>query len=88
MTVNAAVAVRRRVRVRPFRRGAARLSSGNFGIAVTAADTHGFSFGGRSGLLSPPCGISRRVSGVRDPRAQCSAGRSGIGASGSALLVA
>src|SRR5660397_8237 len=39
MTVNAAVAVRSEVAVRPFRRGAARLSSGNFGIAVTAADT-------------------------------------------------
>src|SRR5512140_3500144 len=52
MTVNAAVAVRSEVAVRPFRRGAARLSSGNFGIVITAADTHGFSLGGKVGLLS------------------------------------
>jgi D-glycero-alpha-D-manno-heptose-7-phosphate kinase len=87
MTVNAAVAVRSEVEVRPFRRGAARLSSGNFGIAVTAADTHGFSPGGRMGLLSRTLRYFPAVSGVEiRVRNQAPVG-SGIGAS-SALLVA
>jgi D-glycero-alpha-D-manno-heptose-7-phosphate kinase len=73
MTVNAAVAVRSEVVVRPFRRGAARLTSGNFGIAATAADTHGFSIEAKMGLLS----LVRNEAPVG----------SGIGAS-SALLVA
>jgi len=87
MTVNAAVAVRSEVAVRPFRRGAARLSSGNFGIAVTAVDTHGFSSGGKMGLLSRALRHFPAVSGVEFlVRNEAPVG-SGIGAS-SALLVA
>ena len=87
MTVNAAVAVRSEVEVRPFRRGAARLSSGNFGITLTAADTHGFSLGGKLGLLSRALRHFPAVSGVEiRVRNEAPVG-SGIGAS-SALLVA
>ena len=87
MTVNAAVAVRSEVAVRPFRRGAARLSSGNFGIAVTAADTHGFSLGGKMGLLSRALRHFPAVSGVEIRVCNEAPVGSGIGAS-SALLVA
>jgi D-glycero-alpha-D-manno-heptose-7-phosphate kinase len=87
MTVNAAVTVRSVVEVRPFARRAARLHSGNFGMAATAADTHRFPLGGKMGLLSralrhyPPVrGVEFRV------RNEAPIG-SGIGAS-SALLVA
>ncbi|MHB1024544.1 MAG: GHMP family kinase ATP-binding protein [Desulfobacteria bacterium] len=87
ITVNAAVAVRSEVEVRPFRRGAARLSSGNFGITLTAADTHGFSRGGKLGLLSRALRHFPAVSGVEiRVRNEAPVG-SGIGAS-SALLVA
>lgn len=87
MTVNAAVTVRSEVTVHPFRRGMARLSSGNFGNAATAADTHGFSLGGRLGLLSRALQHFPAVSGV-DFRVRNEAPiGSGIGAS-SALLVA
>ena len=64
MTVNAAVAVRSEVVVRPYQSGAARLSSGNFGVALTAADTHGFSHGGKLGLLSRALRHFPAVSGV------------------------
>src|SRR5512137_2431089 len=64
MTVNAAVAVRSEVLVRPYRRGTARLSSGNFGIAVTASDTHGFSLEAKMGLLSRALRHFPAVSGV------------------------
>jgi len=87
MTVNAAVSVRSMVEARPFRRGAARLRSGDYGISATAADTHGFPLGGNLGLLAralrhyPPMdGVEFRV------RNEAPVG-SGIGAS-SALLVA
>ena len=87
MTVNAAVAVRSEVSVRPFRRGAARLSSGNFGTAVTAVDTHGFPPGGKIGLLSRALRHYPAVSGVEiRVRNEAPVG-SGLGAS-SALLVA
>ena len=87
MTVNAAVAVRSEVVVRPFRLGAARLSSGNFGIAVTAADTHGFSLEAKMGLLSRALRHFPALSGVDFlVRNEAPIG-SGIGAS-SALLVA
>ncbi|HEX8043287.1 hypothetical protein [Candidatus Deferrimicrobium sp.] len=87
MTVNAAVAVRSEVLVRPYRRGAARLSSGNFGIAVTASDTHGFSLEAKMGLLSRALRHFPAVSGVDIlVRNEAPVG-SGIGAS-SALLVA
>jgi D-glycero-alpha-D-manno-heptose-7-phosphate kinase len=87
MTVNAAVEVRSEVTVRPFRRGAARLSSGNFGIAVTAADTHGFSPGGKMGLLARALRHFPAVSAVEIlVRNEAPVG-SGIGAS-SALLIA
>jgi D-glycero-alpha-D-manno-heptose-7-phosphate kinase len=86
-TVNAAVAVRSEVAVRPFRRGAARLSSGNFGIAVTAADTHRFSPGGKMGLLSRALLHFPPVSGVEIRVWNEAPVGSGIGAS-SALLVA
>jgi D-glycero-alpha-D-manno-heptose-7-phosphate kinase len=87
MTVNAAVAVRSVAEARPFRRGAARLYSGNYGITATAADTHGFAQEGQLGLLAralrhypPVAGVEIRV------RNEAPVG-SGIGAS-SALLVA
>lgn len=87
MTVNAAISVRSEVEVRPFRRGAARLSSGNFGISVTAVDTHGFLLGGKLGLLSRALRYFPAVSGVEiSVRNEAPVG-SGIGAS-SALLVA
>ncbi|MDD5762963.1 MAG: hypothetical protein PHP88_10730 [bacterium] len=87
MTVNAAVAVRSEVAVRPFRTGAAKLSSGNFGIAATAADSHGFSLGGKLGLLSRALRHFPAVSGVEIlVRNEAPVG-SGIGAS-SSLLVA
>jgi D-glycero-alpha-D-manno-heptose-7-phosphate kinase len=87
MTVNAAVAVRSEATVRPYRRGAARLSSGNFGIAAVAADTHGFPLGGKMGLLSRALRHFPAVSGVEiRVRNEAPVG-SGIGAS-SALLVA
>ncbi len=87
MTVNAAVAVCSEVVVSPFRRGTARLSSGNFGIAVSAADTHGFPLDGKMGLLSRALRHFPAVSGVEiRVRNEAPVG-SGIGAS-SALLVA
>jgi D-glycero-alpha-D-manno-heptose-7-phosphate kinase len=87
ITVNAAVAVRSEVAVRPFRRGAARLSSGNFGIAATAVDTHGFSPRGKMGLLSRALRHFPAISGVEFlVRNEAPVG-SGLGAS-SALLVA
>ena len=87
MTVNAAVAVRSEVVVRPFRRGAARLVSGNFGIAVTAADSHRFSIEARMGLLSRALRHFPAVSGVDFLVRNESPVGSGIGAS-SSLLVA
>jgi len=87
MTVNAAVAVHSEVAVLPFRRRAARLISDNFGMAVTAADTHGFSPGGKLGLLSRALNHFPAVSGVEiRVRNEAPVG-SGIGAS-SSLLVA
>lgn len=87
MTVNVAVAVRSEVVVRQFRRGAARLTSGNFGISVTAVDTHGFPLGWKLGLLSRALRHFPAVSGVEiRVRNEAPVG-SGIGAS-SALLVA
>jgi D-glycero-alpha-D-manno-heptose-7-phosphate kinase len=87
MTVNAAVAVRSEVVVRPFQRGRARLSSGNFGISVNAGDTHGFSLGGKLGLLSRALRYFPAVSGVEIRVCNEAPVGSGIGAS-SALLVA
>ncbi|MEK6695670.1 MAG: hypothetical protein AABY98_00765 [Candidatus Deferrimicrobiota bacterium] len=87
MTVNAAVAVHSEVVVRPFRRGAARLYSGDFGMAVTAADTHGFSLGGKLGLLFRALRHFPAVSGVEIRVGNEAPVGSGIGAS-SALLVA
>jgi len=87
MTVNAAVSVRSEVEVRPRRRGAARLSSGNFGMTATAVDTHGFSLGGRMGLLSRALRYFPAVSGVEIRVCNEAPVGSGIGAS-SALLVA
>jgi D-glycero-alpha-D-manno-heptose-7-phosphate kinase len=87
MTVNAAVSVRSEVEVRPFRRGAARLSSGNFGISCAAADTHGFPPGGKLGLLSLALRHFPAVSGVEFLVRNEAPFGSGIGAS-SALLVA
>jgi D-glycero-alpha-D-manno-heptose-7-phosphate kinase len=87
MTVNAAISVRSIVEARPFRRGAARLHSGNYGIAVLAADTHGIPLEGKLGLLSRALRHFPAVSGVEFlVRNEAPVG-SGIGAS-SALLVA
>jgi D-glycero-alpha-D-manno-heptose-7-phosphate kinase len=87
MTVNAAVAVHSEVVVLPYRRGAARLYSGNFGTAVTAADTHGFPPAGKLGLLSRALRHFPAVSGVEIRAGNEAPVGSGIGAS-SALLVA
>jgi len=87
MTVNAAVAVRSEVVVRPFRRGAARLYSGNYRRTVTAADTHGFPLGGKLGLLSRALRYFPARSGVEIRVVNEAPVGSGIGAS-SALLVA
>jgi len=87
MTVNAAVAVHSEVVVRPFRRASARLSSGNFGVAVTAADTHGFPLAGKLGLLSRALRHFPPVSGVEIRAGNEAPVGSGLGAS-SALLVA
>jgi len=87
MTVNAAVAVHSEVVVRPFRRGAARLYSGNYHRVVTAADTHGFSLDGKLGLLSRALRHFPARSGVEFRVVNEAPVGSGIGAS-SALLVA
>ncbi|GAB4232902.1 MAG: hypothetical protein OHK0028_08450 [Deltaproteobacteria bacterium] len=87
MTVNAAVAVHSTVSVRPFRRGAARLRSENFGIAVDAADTHGFPPGGKFGLLSRTLRWFPPFSGVEIRAGNEAPVGSGLGAS-SALLAA
>ena len=87
MTVNAAVAVHSEVRVRPYRSGAAKLHSTDFGIAVTAADTHGFSLDGKLGLLSRALRHFPAFSGVEIRVGNEAPVGSGIGAS-SALLVA
>ncbi|HWS14664.1 MAG TPA: hypothetical protein VN450_00575 [Candidatus Methylomirabilis sp.] len=87
MTVNAAIGVHSEVVVRPYQRGAARLYSGNYGMAVTAADTHGFSLGGKLGLLSRALRHFPAVSGVEIRVGNEAPVGSGIGAS-SALLVA
>jgi D-glycero-alpha-D-manno-heptose-7-phosphate kinase len=87
MTVNAAISVRSVVEARPFRSGAARLQSGNYGMTVLAADTHGIPLGGKLGLLSRALRHFPAVSGVDlVVRNEAPVG-SGIGAS-SALLVA
>ena len=87
MTVNAAVAVRSVAEARPFRRGAARLHSGNYGIAATAADSHGFPLEGRLGLLARALRFYPPVTGVEFRVHNEAPVGSGIGAS-SALLVA
>jgi len=87
MTVNAAVSVRSVVTVGPFRPGAARLSSENYGMAVVAADTHGIPLSGNLGLLSRALRHYPPVSGVEIVARNEAPMGSGIGAS-SALLVA
>jgi len=87
MTVNAAVAVRSEVVIRPLRRGAATLSSGNFGTEAAAADTHGFPVSGDPGLLSRALRHFPAVSGVAIRACNEAPVGSGIGAS-SSLLVA
>jgi D-glycero-alpha-D-manno-heptose-7-phosphate kinase len=87
LTVNAAIAVRSIVEVRPYRRGAVRLYSGNYGVAVLGGDTHGIPLKGKLGLLSRAMRHFPPVSGVDIlVRNEAPVG-SGIGAS-SALLVA
>src|SRR3989304_4030711 len=80
MTVNAAVAVHSKVLVRPYQSGAARLYSADFGMAVTAADTHGFSLGGKLGLLSGALRHFPAVSGVEIRVGSGAPVGSGIGA--------
>lgn len=87
MTVNAAVSVRSVVEVRPFARNAARIRSENFGMAATAADTHGFPLGGKLGLLSRALRHYPAVRGVEFRARNEAPVGSGVGAS-SALLVA
>jgi D-glycero-alpha-D-manno-heptose-7-phosphate kinase len=87
MTVNAAVAVRSVVTVRPCRSGAARLYSVNFGAQASAADTHGFPLHGKLGLLSRALRRFPAASGVEIRAGNEAPVGSGLGAS-SALLVA
>jgi D-glycero-alpha-D-manno-heptose-7-phosphate kinase len=87
MTVNAAITVRSIVEVRPYRRGAVRLYSGDYGVAVQAGDSHGIPLKGKLGLLSRAMRHFPPVRGVDIlVRNEAPLG-SGIGAS-SALLVA
>ncbi len=75
------------VEVRPYRRGLARLESGNYGMAVLASDTHGIPVSGKLGLPARALRHFPPVSGVEIfVRNEAPVG-SGIGAS-SALLVA
>lgn len=87
MTVNAAVTVRSVVTVRPYRSGAARLYSVNFGARATAADTRGFPLHGKLGLLSRALRRFPAFSGVEIRAGNEAPVGSGLGAS-SALLVA
>ncbi len=87
MTVNAAVSIGSIVEVRPYRRGAARLQSGNYGMSVVASDTHGIPVEGKLGLLSRALRHFPAVSGVEIVVRNEAPVGSGIGAS-SALLVA
>ncbi|MEW6719181.1 MAG: hypothetical protein AB1346_01885 [Thermodesulfobacteriota bacterium] len=87
MTVNVAVSVRSFVEIRPYRRGAARLESGNYGMAVQAGDTHGIPLAGKLGLLSRALRHFPPLSGVEIVVRNEAPVGSGIGAS-SALLVA
>jgi len=87
MTVNAAISVRSIVEVRPYRRGVARLQSGNYGMSVLASDTHGIPVAGKLGLLSRALRHFPAVSGVEIVVRNEAPVGSGIGAS-SALLVA
>jgi D-glycero-alpha-D-manno-heptose-7-phosphate kinase len=86
-TVNAAIAVRSAVFVRPHRTGAARLYSGNYGIEAEAADTHGIPIKGDLGLLARALRHFPAVCGVDIVVRNEAPVGSGIGAS-SALLVA
>jgi D-glycero-alpha-D-manno-heptose-7-phosphate kinase len=87
MTVNAAISVGSAVGIRPYRRGAARLQSENYGISVVASDTHGIPVSGNLGLLSRALRYFPPVSGVEIVVRNEAPVGSGIGAS-SALLVA
>jgi len=87
MTVNAAISVRSIVEIGPYRRGVARLQSGNYGMAVLASDTHGIPVEGKLGLLSRALRHFPAVSGVEIVVRNEAPVGSGIGAS-SALLVA
>ncbi len=87
MTVNAAISVRSVVEARPYRRGKARLQSGNYGMAVLASDTHGIPLAGKLGLLSRALRHFPAASGVEIVVRNEAPVGSGIGAS-SALLVA
>jgi D-glycero-alpha-D-manno-heptose-7-phosphate kinase len=86
-TVNAAITVRSVVEVRPFRRGAFRLHSANYGETVLARDTHGVAPGGTLGLLARALRHYPAVSGVEIAVRNEAPVGSGLGAS-SALLVA
>ncbi|MGE5247222.1 MAG: hypothetical protein ACM3L8_02640 [Verrucomicrobiota bacterium] len=87
LTVNAAVAVRSSVEVRPYRRGAARLYSGNYRREIVAGDTHGIPRTGDLGLLSRALRHFPAVRGVEIVVRNEAPVGSGLGAS-SALLVA
>ena len=87
MTVNAAIAVRSVVDIRPYPRRAARLQSMNYGLSVVAKDTHAVPLEGKLGLLSRALRHFPPVSGVEIVVRNEAPVGSGIGAS-SALLVA
>lgn len=87
MTVNAAISVSSIAEVGPYRRGMARLESGNYGMAVLAPDTHGIPVSGKLGLPARALRHFPAVSGVEIVVRNEAPVGSGIGAS-SALLVA
>lgn len=86
-TVNAAVTVRSVVEVRPFRNGAVRLYSEDYGVAAAARDTHGIPVTGTLGLLSRALRQFPPLRGVEFVARNEAPVGSGLGAS-SALLVA
>jgi D-glycero-alpha-D-manno-heptose-7-phosphate kinase len=86
MTVNAAITVHSVVRIAPVR-GPSRLCSENFSLAEEAPDTHGFSAGGRLGLVAAALRFFPPVAGVEIRFRNEAPLGSGLGAS-SALLVA
>jgi D-glycero-alpha-D-manno-heptose-7-phosphate kinase len=87
MTVNAAIRVRSRVEVTSVR-GPARLYSEDFSLGERAADTHGFSTGGKLGLIASALRFFPRVREIELRFRNEAPLGSGLGASSSLLVAA